>query len=158
MEEERNSAARPGGYLVVLLGAVAFVGSCFLPYYDPGTLPMGSPTWSLFRTMTFSRHSALGQAGGYLTLFAGVATVAWIAGAGLLGHRRWAPPALLAAAIVWSLTWIGSLLSLPGFLGPVRFGYWFLLLSIGVVLVGAVGVWLSGRTAAREEQQQPTAV
>jgi hypothetical protein len=150
MEEGRNSAARPGGYLLALLGAILFVGSCFLPYYDPGHLPIESPTWSLFRTMTFNRDSAIGSAGGFLTLFAGVATVAWISVAGLRGHRRWAPPALLAASIVWSLTWMGSLLSLPGFLGPVRFGYWLLLLSIGVVLAGAVGVWLSCRTAAPE--------
>jgi hypothetical protein len=150
VEEGRNSAARPGGYLLVLLGAIAFVGSCFLPYYDPGTLPIESPTWSLFRTMTFGRQGAIGIAGGYLTLFAGVATVAWIAVAGLQEQRRWAPPALLAASIVWSLTWMGSLLSLPGFLGPVRFGYWLLLLSIGVVLVGAVAVWLSSRTANSE--------
>jgi hypothetical protein len=150
MEEGRNSAARPGGYLLVQLGAIAFVGSCFLPYYDPGTLPIESPTLSLFRTMTFGRQGAVGIAGGYLTLFAGVTTVASISVAGLQGQRRWAPPALLAASIVWSLTWMGSLLSLPGFLGPVRFGYWFLLMSLGVVLVGAVAVWLSSRTATRE--------
>jgi hypothetical protein len=107
-----------------LIGALSFVGSCFLPYYDPGAFPMEAPTWSLFRTMTFNRESALGSAGGFLTLFAGVATVAWISIAGLQGHRRWAPAALVAVSIAWSLTWIGSLLSLPGFLGPPRFGYW----------------------------------
>ena len=151
MQEGRNSAARRGGYLLVLLGAIAFVGSCFLRYYDVGDVtPFGFDEVSLFRTMTFGRQGAIGIAGGYLTLFAGVTTVAWIAVAGLHGERRWAPPALLAASIVWSLTWMGSLLSLPGFLGPVRFGYWLLLVSIGVVLAGAIAFWLSDRTATRE--------
>ena len=40
---EQGSAAGSGsrrGYLVALVGALAFVVSCFLPYYDPGTQPM----------------------------------------------------------------------------------------------------------------------
>jgi hypothetical protein len=88
---EQGPAAGTGsrrGYVVALIGALSFVGSCFLPYYDPGAFPMEAPTWSLFRTMTFNRESALGSAGGFLTLFAGVATVAWISIAGLPGHRR----------------------------------------------------------------------
>jgi hypothetical protein len=145
---ERGSAAGSGsrrGYVVALVGALAFVGSCFLPYYDPGSLPMEAPTWSLFRTLTFNREGAFGSAGGFLTLFAGVATVAWISVAGFRGTRRWTPAALLAVTIAWSLTWIGSLMSLPGFLGPPRFGYWLLLLSIVVVVAGAIVVWTSSR-------------
>ena len=139
---EQGPAAGSGssrGYVVALIGALSFVASCFLPYYDIEGPVMRDGTLSLFRTMTF-REGALGIAGGYLTLFGGVATVAWISLAGLQGHGRWAPPALLAGSIAWSPMWIGSLLGLPSFLGPVRFGYWLLLLSIGIVLVGAIAV------------------
>ena len=68
MEEGRHSAARPGGYLLVLLGAIAFVGSCFLPYYDVGDVTsFRFDEVSLFRTMTFGRQGAIGITGVWLS-------------------------------------------------------------------------------------------
>ena len=56
--------------------------------------------------------------------------------AGLRGHQ-WAPTALLAASAAWSLTWIGVLLNVSGFVvrSPLV-GYWFIFVSIGVVVAG----------------------
>jgi hypothetical protein len=102
-------ASRPG-YVAVLVGSAAFVASCFLPYYDPGTLPMPLRSVSLFRLMTSFRESDLAMIGGFINLFAGVTIVAWVSIAGLRRHR-WAPTALLAVSAAWSLTWIGVLLN-----------------------------------------------
>jgi hypothetical protein len=152
MEEGRTPVAHPGGYLLVLIGAVAFVGSSFLPYYDLGAANVPPPLddASLLRMFTTYRGSALAGVGGVLTLFGGVATVVSITLVGLRGHRPWVPPALLSVTIAWSLTWIGTLLGGTRLMAPARVGYWALLVSIGVVLAGAIAVWLSSRTGARE--------
>ena len=65
--------------------------------------------------------------------------------AGLRGHQ-WAPTALLAASAAWSLTWIGVLLNVSGFVvrSPLV-GYWLIFVSIGVVVAGAIVVWISSR-------------
>jgi hypothetical protein len=80
-----------------------------------------------------------------LNLFAGVTIVAWVSIAGLRRHR-WAPTALLAVSAAWSLTWIGVLLNVSGFVvrSPLV-GYWLILVSIGVVVTGAIVVWISSR-------------
>ncbi|MCD6020698.1 MAG: hypothetical protein K0R20_408 [Actinomycetia bacterium] len=133
------------GYLGVLFGSAAFIASCFIPYYDPGTLPMPLRSLSLFRLMMSFRESELAMTGGFLNLFAGVTIVAWVSIAGLRGHR-WAPMALLAVSAAWSLTWIGVLMNLSGFVvrSPLA-GYWLILVSIGVVVTGAIVVWISSR-------------
>jgi hypothetical protein len=139
------------GYLVVLAGCVAFVASCFLPYYDPGTLQMPLQSLSLFRLTTSYRESELASAGAFLNLFAGVATVASVSLAGLRGHR-WARPALLALSVAWSLTWIGTLLGATQYLESPRVGYWSIVVSIGVVIAGSITVWRSAGTSTREPQ------
>ena len=144
---EQGSAAGSGsrrGYLVALVGALAFVVSCFLRYYAPGTVPMPIRSLSLFRLMTSYRESELVSAGAFLNLFAGVATIALVSLAGLRGHR-WARPALLALSVAWSLTWIGMALGATQYLESPRVGYWSILVSIGVALVGSILVWSSSR-------------
>jgi hypothetical protein len=138
-----GTASRPG-YVAVLVGSAAFVAS-FLPYYEPGTLPMPLRSVSLFRLMTSFRESELAMIGGFINLFAGVTIVAWVSIAGLRGHR-WAPTALLAVSAAWSLTWIGVLLNVSGFVvrSPLV-GYRLIFVSIGVVVTGAIVVWISSR-------------
>ena len=145
---EQGSAAGTAsrrGYLGVLVGSAAFVASCFLPYYDPGTLPMPLRSVSLFRLMTSFRESELAMIGGFINLFAGVTIVAWVSIAGLRG-LRWSSTALLAVSAAWSLTWVGVLLNVSGFVvrSPLV-GYWLIFVSIGVVVTGAVVVWISSR-------------
>ena len=137
-----GTASRPG-YVVVLVGSAAFVASCFLPYYDPATLPMPLRSVSLFRLMTSFRESELATIGGFINLFAGVKIVAWVSIAGRRG-LRWAPTALLAVSAVWSINWIGVLLNVSGFVvrSPLV-GYRLILVSIGVVVTGAIVVWIS---------------
>ena len=83
--------------------------------------------------------------GAFLNLFAGVATIALVSLAGLRGHR-WARPALLALSVAWSLTWIGMALGAIQYLESPRVGYWSIVVSIGVVVAGAIVVWSSSRT------------
>jgi hypothetical protein len=49
----------------------------------------------------------------------------------------------------WTLTWIGVLVNQSGF-GPHEVGYWFLLASMGVAIIGTMVVWVSARAHARE--------
>lgn len=138
---ERRGRAGSTGYVVLLIGAVAFVVGCFLPYYDYDVSPFSV---SLYRAMMFNPGGAEASAGAFLLLFAGVATLAWIAIAGVRGSGGWTRPTLAAVTIVWSLTWIGILLGASGF-GARLVGYWVLLLSVGVVVIGTIMVWVSAR-------------
>ena len=65
--------------------------------------------------------------GGFLLLFGGPVVLAWIAIAAVRGSR-WTRPALAAATVVWSLTWIGVLLGVSRLaLGVARdVGWWVL--------------------------------
>jgi len=142
------------GHAVVLLGAAAFVVGCFLPYYDYRPIAAGS--MSLYRLTLFSPGDPATNWGGSLFLFAGVATVAWIAVAGIRGSGGWTRPALAAVTVAWSLTWFGILLGASGFGTPRVVGYWVLLLSLGVVVIGTILVWVSTRSDASEPQVPPT--
>ena len=152
MEEGRRPVAHTGGYLVVLLGAIGFVGSSFLPYYDPGPNIPGVHDLSFFRVFMVWRDSSLVSAGGYLTLFGGIATIMWICFASLRSHRSWTPDALLAVSVVWSFTWVGSFLSGWDLFAPHLIGYWALAVNVVLVLAGAIVVSRSARTATREPQ------
>jgi hypothetical protein len=80
----------------VLLGALAFVVGCFLPYYD--YRPSGIGSVSLYRLYMFGLGDPGISVGGVLVLFAGVATLVWVATAGLRGsgagraRRSWPLP------------------------------------------------------------------
>jgi hypothetical protein len=146
MEEARRPVANPGGYLLVLLGAVAFVGSCFLPYYDAGgQVPSSIGDPSLFDLLTFFRATSLAGVGGVLTLFGGTATISGIALIGLRSYRSWTPAALLATSVAWSFTWIGTFLNGTDIFAPHAIGYWAMILSVIIVVAGSIMVWTSSR-------------
>ena len=134
--------------MVVLIGAVGFVVSCFLPYSEIAFPPTDS--WSLYRIAVLGPATTAQRVGGFLYLFAGVATIAWISLSGLLRPRRWTPFALVAVSAAWSLGWIGSLVNQSGFLNPYQVGYWCLFVNIGVVVLGTIVVWFSGRVGVGE--------
>jgi hypothetical protein len=102
----------------------------------------------MYRLMMFSPGGPVASVGGVLSLFAGVATLAWVAIAGVRGTRDWTRPALAAVTIAWSLTWVGTLFSVSGSLPPLRMGYWVLLVSVGVIAIGTIMVWVSARADA----------
>jgi hypothetical protein len=100
------------GYLVVLLGALVFMVSCFLPYSAASfrSLAPVTPELSWFQLTVTNPPTALEHVGGFLHTFGGVAAIVWIAIAGLSGHRRWTRVALMAASGVWSLAWFSGLM------------------------------------------------
>jgi hypothetical protein len=141
------------GYLIVLVGVITFVVGSFLPYWGPGG-PAG--TISLFRLFvmpTFDDADLSGSVGGFLYLFGGVATLAWIAVAGIRGSR-WTRSALTAVTVAWSLTSIGWLLTIAGlaFDTPRRAGWLVLLLGVVVAVIGTIVIWIGDRRAEAPAQ------
>jgi hypothetical protein len=104
VHERRSERSRPTGYLVVLIGAMGFVVSCFLPYLDYQVLPSQPGPPSLYRLIMLTSRTLAERAGGFAYLFAGVATLASVAIAGIRGTRPWTPFALTAVTTAWSLT------------------------------------------------------
>src|SRR4051812_40810894 len=106
-EDRRTRAPRSRvGYAVVLVGAVLFATSCFLPYYG---LP-GAPSTSRYDQLVVAQDGGL-ELGAILLLFGGVAVVLVVAIVGLTRGEHPSAHAFLAGAVAaWSLTWIGSLL------------------------------------------------
>jgi hypothetical protein len=93
--------------------------------------------------------------GGLLFLFGGAATVAWVALAGLRHgqhERRRTPSILVAVTVAWASAWIALLVSVwGGFAGAAyRVGYWSMLVSVCVVIVGMIVVWFSARHTTQE--------
>ena len=104
--DEPGHRAPRVGYAVVLLGAVLFVATCFLPYYG---FP-GGRSASLYDQLLVAQGGGL-KSGVILFLFGGVATVVVVTILGLTRGERPSLRAFLAGAVAaWSLTWIGSLL------------------------------------------------
>lgn len=92
-----------------------------------------------------------------LVLFAGAATLTWIALAGVRGSGSWTHEALAAVVIAWSLTWIGTLIGHSRFGIPRLVGYWVLVLSVGLVLLGTILVWISPRADIPEAEPEAPA-
>jgi hypothetical protein len=140
--------------VIVLLGAVTFIVGCFLPYWEI-TEPT-SASLSFYRLImpgTPRVTAGSGVVGGFLYLFGGTATLAWIAVAGVRGSRWTRPAALATATVVWSLTWIGSLLAINSL--PVvdrGVGWWVLLLGVVVVVIGTIATWIGDRRAEASAQ------
>ena len=150
MHEPANAAPRSAGYVVVPVGLAGFVVGCFLPYSAViGTGP-GRATASLYRLVVLSGETILQTVGGLLYLFAGVATLAVIAVAGLVGGRRSTPVALAAVTVAWSLWELGILLFQSRFVSPSETGYWVLLISVLVVAASTIAVWVAARPNLRE--------
>ena len=142
-----SAVAHPFGYVVVLIGAVGFAVSCFLPFYGGPILGAGSPV-SLYRLVVNSPIGG-GEVGGVLYLFAGAAIVGVISLIGSLRARTWTPHALMAGVLVWALTWLGVLLNQAEF-GRHEMGYWTAYASLGVAVMSAIVVWVSSRRRERE--------
>jgi hypothetical protein len=152
----RSTRPRWGiGYLVVLLGVAGFVLSCFLPY----TAFPGVGEGPALRTLSYHRLVTFIPGGGtahyvgeLLFLFGGAATLAWVALAGLRHgqheHRR-TPSILVAVTVAWSLSWIGVLVSGWRFY-DYEVGFWSMVVSVGVVIVGTIIVWVSASHATHE--------
>jgi hypothetical protein len=154
MEELRATAPRSVvGYGVVLVGALGFVVGCFLPYITTGQGPLGSP--SLFRMVTIG-ESGVKIVASILGLFTGAAALAWISIVGMRRFRAWTVVALTSVSVVWSLTWIGTLVGGNSMLNnPNAVGYWLMVVGVGVVIVGTAMVWASFRRAEVAERRQP---
>jgi hypothetical protein len=137
------------GYLVVL-GAAGFVASCFVPYYGGGVVGPGSRTVSLYQQGSLG-DSVGWYLGSFLFLFGGVATVAFLAIAGLTRRGpRTAGTTLAATAVAWSLTWTGLMIREATFgLGiTLEWGFWVQALSVGVVVIGTIVVVATARAGA----------
>jgi hypothetical protein len=145
MNERPSTRSGVVGYVIVLVGIAGFVLSCFLPYAQV----VDRLSMSYYELVT-RRQLTVQYLGGLLFLFGGAATVAFVALAGLKHgrHERQRMPAILAAATgAWSSAWIGWLVSVSGGSG-YEVGYWTMLVSVGVVVVGMTFVWVSGRRTA----------
>jgi hypothetical protein len=141
--EDRRTRA-PGssvGYAIVLLGAVLFVATCFLPYYG---LP-GGQSASLYDQLLVAQDGGW-ELGAKLFMFGGVATIVVVALVGLTRGERSSGRAFLAGAVAaWSLTWIGSLLQTVSLRGggtigglSLKVGFWLQAVSIGVTVMGTI--------------------
>jgi hypothetical protein len=149
VETRRDTGPSASGYVIVLLGVVGFVAGCFLPYLSGNFLP-AEGTVSLFRLIWLGADGPSEQVGVLLQVFAGAATVGVIALLGIGRRRAWTPHALVAGAAAWTITWIGVLMSQAAQFGSHEVGYWVLLASMGVAIIGTVVVWVSARAHARE--------
>jgi hypothetical protein len=148
VETRPDTGPSASGYVIVLLGVAGFVVGCFLPYVSGGFLP-AERTLSLFRLNWVLAEGAFEQVGALLNLFAGAATVGIIAIWGISRRRARTPRAALVAGVaVWTLTMIGVLINEAEF--PNEVGYWVLLASLGVAIIGTVVVLVSARADARE--------
>ena len=145
MNERPSAGSGVVGYVIVLVGVAAFILSCFLPF-----TPLGQQSFSYYQLVTMG-DGTINYVGGLLFLFGGAGTIAWVAFAGLrhgLHERRRTPSILVAVTVVWSSAWIGALVSVSGDLG-YEAGYWSMLVSTGVVVVGTIVVWVSARQATQ---------
>ena len=150
MDARPDGGLRVAGYVVVLLGVVGFVVGCFLPYFEYGPiLPPPEGAISLYRLIAGGPGTTFERMGGLLYLFAGAAIVGAIALWGISRPRTWTPPALVAGATAWTLTWIGILINQGKFM-PREVGYWVLLASLSVAIAGTIVVLVTARTRARE--------
>jgi hypothetical protein len=140
------------GHLVVLVGAIGFVASCFLPYY--GFEGPAQRTFSLYEQQTSGAFDG-GSFGRLLYLFAGVLIAISIAVVGVARSEPQprVPSMLIGAVAAWSLPWIGIMLSAAQTsLGiSLEVGYWVQAISIGVVILGTIVVMASGRAKAYEQ-------
>ena len=146
MDGVRGSGTSSLGYELIALGVVAFVAACFLPYYSVQGGPDGQYSPSLYEVQT-ARQTGLGAFGGILFLFSGPAALAVAAFFGIRRPRGWTAISSVAIAAVWGLTWIGILLSGSSLFPPKEVGYWFLVIGVAVVAIGAVVVGITSRRA-----------
>jgi hypothetical protein len=143
------------GYSVVLLGAVLFLTSCFLPYYS--ATPGSERTISLFQLLT---QGPIGSyLGAPLYLFGGVAPVAVVAVIALVrGQEGPVLPSVPAGAVIaWSLTWIGVLVN-TGATSEIglslEMGFWLQAVSIGVAVIGTLLIGFGKRSEVKDSHDR----
>ena len=142
------------GYAIVLLGAALFVTGCFLPY--EGFITPASRTASLYERLISGPSGGGSDLGAFLYLFGGVAIVAAVALVTLVrGEWRTGLPSFLMGAVAaWSLTWIGTLITIGTFTGvSLEVGFWLQALGIGVAIIGAILV--AARRRGAHERGSP---
>ncbi len=141
-----GTRASASGYVVALIGTVGVVVGCFLPYIgDPSPLPAAAQRSPSIYQLSTRSSSGLEDIGWTVQLFAGAVALLWLSFVGLRRPRPWTRPALVSVAIVWGLTWLGTLVGGRSFVGDAGVGYWAMAISIVAVVIGACIVWASGR-------------
>ena len=148
MKELRAAAPRSAGYGIALVGTLAYVVGCFLPYV---TLRQAFAP-SLYEMQTM-RHTGAGWVGAVLMLFTGVVALAVISSVGIRRLQGWTAAALFAVALVWTLDEVGFALDAAGLWPTKAVGYWVVLAAVGIVVVGAiiVGISVRGRVPERPD-------
>ena len=154
MDAPRSESPVPAvALIIVLLGSAGFVATSFLPLEE---FKVGSTvTYSLYQLSRQPPGNLVAHIGGILWLFTGVLTIASLS---ILGLRnppfRWASASLAAAVIVWSTYWIGTLLRTSAVAPSLAWGYWLVLLSMGVVVIGTVMVVMATRSYVRPTETE----
>jgi hypothetical protein len=146
-------------YLVVLLGAAAFVASCFLPYYEVG-LGGRDESVSMYQQLQVGSEEWTLDLGTFLLLFGALAVLGAIAIVGLVGRGDplWNPAMLAVVALAWSLTSFGTLLRATALLESplpselsLAAGFWVQAASVLVVVLGTMALLVTARRAATRE-------
>ena|SRR6266576_1107821 len=147
--DSRRQARRRGATVIIIADAGFLVG-CFLPYYYwPATFGAANENVSLYRLQAVVPDTAstiVPSIGGVIYLFGLVIIVAWLAILGLVNDSDWTSGALAGATAVWSIAWIATSLRTIGLATTPQIGYWLVLVSASVGLVGAVLVVVSSRS------------
>jgi hypothetical protein len=146
---ESRRQARRRGATVIIIAAAGFLVGCFLPYYYwPASFGAANLKVSLYHLETplsDTGSTFLPRIGGVIYLFGLVIIVAWVAILGLVNDSDWTFGALAGATAVWSIAWIATSLRTIGLATTPQIGYWLVLVSACVALVGAILVVVSSR-------------
>jgi hypothetical protein len=120
-----------------------FLVGSFLPYYRVD-LGSGETISLVSQMMDAPTDEGVGPVvGGGLLLLATTAFVVVLAALGLVGRSRaFTGPALIGAAVTWSLTWAGALIRSASSFG-FDVGYYVIWVGVGIVIVGSVIVFTS---------------
>jgi hypothetical protein len=146
---EPRRQARRRCATVIVVAAGGFLVGCFLPYYRLESSLSADANVSLYRLQTAISDTAstfLPRIGGVIYLFGLVIIVLWLAILGLVKDSDWTFGALAGATAVWSLAWIAAALRTIGLATTPQIGYWLVLVSAGVGLVGAILAVASSRS------------
>ena len=138
MEPRETARRAETGYVIALIGVVAFTVSCFLPLFHVPEIPV-APTATLYNQFVGSTPPLV-RIGGTVFLFAGLVAVGVTAILGLLRDPpSWTVGALLGTVVVWSLSTVGYLVEISGVPGfALLAGFWLLLASVACVIAGTV--------------------
>jgi hypothetical protein len=147
MEPHETVRRSVAGYIVVLLGVAGWVAGCFLPLYQFGLSV--SATYRLSEPV-LHRGPILARIGNALYLFGTVAAILVICVLGMRSRSIRTEGALVGAVLVWTLVTASIFLSITYSSGTGSnfskgIGYWCLLVSAILVVVGTVMVVVAAR-------------